>query len=295
VTDRPRRLVFLGTPDAAVPSLRAVQAAGFEVALVVSRPDRRRRRSAPAEPSPIKAAALELDLTVSDDLDQAVAVDADLGVVVAYGRIIPASTLARLPMVNLHFSLLPRWRGAAPVERAILAGDHETGVCVMDVAEGLDEGGVHAVARTAISSADTAASLTDRLAGMGADLLTATLATGLGPAVPQDGAVTYAEKITQDDRHLDWSRAAEELHRVVRVGRAWTTFRGARLLVATLEAVEGDAGNVGLAPGEVLGALVGTGTGPVRLLEVQPEGRERQTAADWVNGARPGPGEQLGG
>jgi Formyl transferase len=128
-----RRLVYLGTPEAAVAPLRALVDAGFEIALVVSRPDRRRGRGGALSPSPVKAAATELGLTVTDVLDDVLGVDADLGVVVAYGRIIPSRILERLPMINLHFSLLPRWRGAAPVERALLAGDIETGVCVMDV------------------------------------------------------------------------------------------------------------------------------------------------------------------
>lgn len=295
MTDRPRRLVFLGTPEAAVPSLQGLHAAGFEIALVVSRPDRRRRRNADPEPSPVKAAGLELGLVVTDDLEQVVAVEADLGVVVAYGRIIPVSVLDRLPMVNLHFSLLPRWRGAAPVERTVLAGDAETGACVMDVAEGLDEGGVHSMVRTSVTATDTAESLTTRLAAIGADLLIETLSAGLGTATPQTGEVTYAAKVTPDDRHLDWSRPAEELRRVVRVGRAWTTFRGDRLLVGALEPADHDPPAPPLGPGELHGTILGTGTQPVRLVEVQPEGRARQPATEWINGTRPRPGERMEG
>jgi methionyl-tRNA formyltransferase len=139
----PRRLVYLGTPDFAVQPLRALVEAGFDVALVVSRADARRGRGGRTMPSPVKAAALELGLPVSDRVDDVLATGADLGVVVAFGRIIRPHVLAALPMVNIHFSLLPRWRGAAPVERAILAGDERTGVDLMVVEEGLDTGGIY--------------------------------------------------------------------------------------------------------------------------------------------------------
>jgi len=141
------RLVYLGTPDMAVPPLRALHDAGHDIALVVSGADKRRGRGGATSPSPVKAVALELGLPVTADPDDVLAVAADLGVVVAYGRIIRPHVLAHLPMVNLHFSLLPRWRGAAPVERAILAGDDRTGVCVMAVEETLDTGGVYARVR----------------------------------------------------------------------------------------------------------------------------------------------------
>ena len=141
------KLVFLGTPDMAVPPLRALVDAGHEVVLVVTRADKRRGRGGATTPSPVKAAALELGLTVThqvDDVLGAAEQGAELGVVVAFGQIIKPHVLAALPMINLHFSLLPRWRGAAPVERAMLAGDDLTGVCVMRVEEGLDTGGVYA-------------------------------------------------------------------------------------------------------------------------------------------------------
>ena len=127
------RVAFLGTPDVAVPTLRAIHAAGFEIPLVVTRPDRRRGRGGALTPSPVKEAAVQLGLEVTDDLSALEDVEVDIAVVVAYGRIIPLTLLQRIPMVNLHFSLLPRWRGAAPVERAILAGDRTTGVCLMQV------------------------------------------------------------------------------------------------------------------------------------------------------------------
>ena len=154
---RPRRLVYLGTPDLAVPPLRALHAEGFDIALVVTRADKRRGRGGTLVPSPVKAAAIELGIPVTANVDDVLDAGADLGVVVAFGRIIKPHVLEAVPMVNLHFSLLPRWRGAAPVERAILAGDAETGVCVMAVEEGLDTGGVYRSATVPIGPDDTLA------------------------------------------------------------------------------------------------------------------------------------------
>ncbi|MEJ5255700.1 MAG: methionyl-tRNA formyltransferase [Acidimicrobiales bacterium] len=297
----PQRLVYLGTPELAVLPLRALHAAGFEIALVVSRADKRRRRSSGPEPSPVKAAALELGLPVTDQLEVAGQVGADLGVVVAYGRLIPVSLLERVPMINLHFSLLPRWRGAAPVERAILAGDETTGVCLMRVEEGLDTGGVYARRELSIGPDETAAELRERLVAAGVELLLATLERGLGEPQPQVGEPTYAEKVTPNELRLDWERPALELHRKVRVGGAYTFFRGKRLKIWRSRLVDpGSALQIEQLPsepprpGELLGTMVATGDGMLELLEVQPEGRPRIDAQSWRHGARPQPGERLG-
>jgi methionyl-tRNA formyltransferase len=274
-------------------ALRAVVAAGHDVALVVSRPDKRRGRHELPRPSPVKAAALELGLPVTDRAEDAVGVGAELGVVVAFGRIIKRDVLERLPMLNVHFSLLPRWRGAAPVERAILAGDRATGVCLMAIDDGLDTGPVYGCQEREIGAEETAAELRTRLASLGAVMLVDALAEGLGSPVPQQGETTYAAKIEPADLFLDWRRGAVELHRVVRVGRAWTSWRGRRLLV--LSARVGDAPRGGGPPGTLDADVVATGDGALRLLTVQPEGRAAMPAADWVRGARPGPGETLGG
>lgn len=285
------RLVFLGTPAAAVPPLRALVDAGHDVALVVTRADKRRGRGSELTPSPVKAAALELGLPVTTEVDEVLGVGAELGVVVAFGRIIKPHVLAGLPMVNLHFSLLPRWRGAAPVERAVLAGDDETGVCVMAVEEGLDTGGVYAVDRMAIDPSDDAERVRSRLVERGTSLLVRTLADGLGTPTPQEGTVTYADKITPADLRLEWDSPAADLARITRVGRAWTTFRGKRLLVLDCRPSPGVAG---LAPGALEGTMVGTGDGALVLVTVQPEGRAPLPAAAWRNGARPSPDERLG-
>ncbi len=293
------RLVFLGTPPAAAVALDALVDAGHEVALVVSRADVRRGRGGAASPSPVKRRALALGLEVTDHLDDLSAVGAELGIVVAYGRLVPARVLDALPMLNVHFSLLPRWRGAAPVERAVLAGDHETGVCLMGLEESLDTGPVLASERVTIGPHEHVGSLTDRLAVIGARLLVDVLAHGvdaLPAGTPQHGDVTYAEKIRPDELRLDWARPAADLERVVRLDRAWTTFRGERLLVLDAVAAPGasDAGGDARRPGELHDCVVGTGAGVLELVEVQPAGKRRMPASDWWRGVRVEPGETLG-
>jgi methionyl-tRNA formyltransferase len=266
--------------------------AGWDVALVVSQPDRRRGRGSSLRPTPVKAAALELGLPVTDRVDDVLGAGADLGVVVAFGRLVRPHVLAELAMVNLHFSVLPRWRGAAPVERAVLAGDDETGVCLMRLEEGLDTGPLYACERVTIGPDETADELRSRLVGLGTDLLVDRLVAGLGRPVPQEGEPTYAAKLEPQELRLDWARPAVELHRVVRVGGAWTTFRGRRLKVRWARLAP--AGSTGLAPGQLEATVVGTGAGALELVEVQPEGRAPQPAQAWWNGARIGPGERLG-
>lgn len=293
------RLVFLGTPEAAVGPLETLVACGHDVVGVVTRPDRRRGRGAALVPSPVKAAARRAGLRVVEDVADVLDAGAELGVVVAYGRIIPAAVLERLPMVNVHFSLLPRWRGAAPVERAILAGDARTGVCLMTVEPELDTGPVHACAETAIGADETADELRARLVALGCELLAEHLArgrAGLPPARPQVGEPTYAAKLEPDERRLRFAPPAEVVNRTVRVGQAWTTFRGGRLLVrrAVPDAAPGGAPPAG-EPGELWGAHVRAGDGTwLRLVRVQPQGRAELDAAAWARGARPAPGERLG-
>ena len=237
----------------------------------------------------MKAAATELGVGVTDQVDDVIDSGAELGVVVAFGRLIKPHVLAALPMVNVHFSLLPRWRGAAPLERAILAGDTETGVCLMELEEGLDTGPVYACTRLGIGAEETAGELRARLVDAGTELLVESLRTGLGTPTPQEGDPTYAEKIDPAEHHIDWRRPALEVHRVIRVGDAWTTFRGKRLKVLRAH-LSGD----GLAPGGLDGLRVGAGDGALELVEVQPEGKAPMAASDWLNGARPRPDERLG-
>jgi methionyl-tRNA formyltransferase len=292
------RLAFLGSPEVAVPPLRALVAAGHDVALVVTNPDRRRGRGGATSPTPVAEAARVAGLPVSNRPEDVLDADVELGVVVAYGRLLGPELFDAVPLVNLHFSLLPRWRGAAPVERAVLAGDVETGVCLMGIEPTLDTGPVYRVARLPISDDVTAGELLGQLSRIGADLLVEALDEGLGEPVAQSTeGVTYAAKLTTADRHLDWERPASELSRVVRIGRAWTTLEGRRLVVHSARpAGPGPTlanGSMRVVDGRV---LVSCGGGDrLELLQVQPEGRSPQDAAAFVRGHRPGDDARLGG
>jgi methionyl-tRNA formyltransferase len=254
--------------------LRGLVDAGWDIALVVSQPDKRRGRGGAILPSPVKQAAQELGLATGDRVDDVLDAGADLGVVVAFGRLIRPHVLAELPMVNVHFSLLPRWRGAAPVERAILAGDQRTGVDLMVVEEGLDTGGIYDRVEVAIGPDETADELRSRLAVLGRDLVLDNLARGLGEPQPQEGEPTYAHKIDPAELAVDWSAPAEAIHRLVRVGGAWTTHAGHRLKLW----------RTALAPTGRQDVEVSTGSGPLWLVEVQPEGKRRMAAGDWARG-----------
>jgi len=271
----------------AVPTLRALVDAGHDVALVVTAADKRRGRGSALAPSPVKAAALELGLPVTDRIDDLLDIDPlpDLGVVVAFGRLIKPHVLAAVPMINVHFSLLPRWRGAAPVERAILAGDEVTGVCVMDVEEGLDTGAVYRREEVPIGPDTTADELRVELVDVGTRLVLDALAAGLGEPEPQVGEAVYAHKIDPAELHLDWTKPAVELHRVVRLGGGWTTFRGHRLKIWRTSIATA-------APADAL--TVPTATEPIHVLEVQPEGKGRMPARAWANGAHWQTGDRLG-
>ena len=289
------RLVFLGTPVDAVAPLRALVEAGHEVALVLTQPDRRRSRRGGDDPSPVKQAATGLGLPVltptraRETIDDVAATGAQLGVVVGFGQLLPPAFLDTLPhgFVNLHYSLLPRWRGAAPVERAILAGDSETGVCLMRIEEGLDTGGIYASVSTPIAPEETAGELHERLIELGTRLLLEhlPLVPERGP-VPQAGDPTYAEKLAVDEFRIDGSRPAVEVARVVRAGNprpgAWMVVEGKRVKVwrALAEAGEGDPGVV-RRPGELV-----TTAGVLRMDEVQPEGKPRMTSRAWMAGLR---------
>jgi methionyl-tRNA formyltransferase len=269
------RLVFFGTPDDAVPPLRALHDAGHDIALVVTQPDRRRGRGGAATPSPVRAAAVALGLPVRtpgrarEVTDEVAASGAEVGVVVAFGQLLSEALFTAVPMgfVNLHFSLLPRWRGAAPVERAVLAGDTETGVCVMQIEKGLDTGEVYACVSTPIDPDETAGELRHRLVGLGTELLVATVPDlpTLTPQ-PQVGEPTHADKLTVEEFELDFTRPPEELVRVVRAGNprpgAWTTVDGRRLKIWRARVVDGRFDPV----------------------EVQPEGRARMAGEAWQRG-----------
>lgn len=289
----------------AVPPLIALHGAGHRIVLVVSGSDKRRGRGGAASPSPVKAAALELGLPVTDDIEALLEVEAQLGVVVAYGRLIRPHLLAHMPMINLHFSLLPRWRGAAPVERALLAGDESTGVCLMALEEGLDTGCVYDRAEIGIGAFTTAADLRTELVSVGTDLLVDSLDRGLGRCEPQDDSyATYAAKLTVDDLRLDWSGSVVQLDRQVRVGGAWTTWGGERFKVHRARpalpgdrslsiGVPDDAASPGTIWGDRRAVMVRAGDGDLEIQQVQPAGKASMGADAWANGASPF-GERLG-
>ena len=304
------RLVFAGTPEFAVPSLQACLASGADIVAVYTQPDRPAGRGRKLAASPVKQAAVAAGIAVEqpeslrgrEARERLAAYRPDLMVVVAYGLILSRRVLAipRLGCWNVHASLLPRWRGAAPIQRAILAGDAETGVGLMQMEAGLDTGPVLMEARTPIGPADTGGSLHDRLAMLGAHLLAEGLARALAgdipAATPQATAgVQYAHKLDKAEARMDWSRPAAELARTVRAFDPWPVAEaivdGERLRIWAAEALpEGVAGQ----PGEIVAMHrdafdVATGDGVLRIREVQREGGRRIAARDWLNARRAGP------
>jgi methionyl-tRNA formyltransferase len=291
------RLAFFGSPEDAVPPLRALVDAGHDVALVVTQPDRRRGRGSATAPSPVKAAAEALGLPVvtpaksREVIDDVVAANVDIAVVVAFGQLLPTALLDAVPagFVNVHFSLLPRWRGAAPVERAMLAGDAETGVCLMRIEPSLDTGPVYACERVAIGADETAGELRRRLVDAGARLLVEHLPSiPTSVPAPQQGEPTYAEKLTIDEFRLDPHDDARHLARLVRAGNprpgAWLTIDGQRLKVLRAHATNDDAREPGAIDAH---ARLATRDGALVLDEVQPAGKRAMAGDAWVRGVHP--------
>ncbi len=297
------RIAFMGTPVFAARLLTEVAAAGHEIAAVYTQPQKPRGRGQTVRPTPVQEAAERLGLPVRTpksmrDLEEIAAFAAlglDAAVVVAYGQILKAGVLdaPRLGCFNVHASLLPRWRGAAPIERAIMAGDAVTGVQVMRMSEGLDEGPVLATARVAIEGDDTAGTLHDKLMEAAATLLPQTLAAiaaGTATETPQtDEGLTYAKKITPAEARIDWTRPAVEIDRLIRglspSPGAWfelMTIKGPVRVKALLSRLELGQGEPGEALDDAL--LIACGDGAVRLLRLQREGKTAQDAADFVRG-----------
>ncbi|MFN3808803.1 methionyl-tRNA formyltransferase [Asticcacaulis sp.] len=308
------RLAFMGTPEFAVKALAELVAAGHEIVCVYSQPPAPKGRGQVLTPSPVHAFADSLGLPVrtpksmkSDDaIAEFQALDIDAAIVVAYGQILKREVLEHPPRgcFNLHASLLPRWRGAAPIQRAIMAGDTHTGVQVMRMSEGLDEGPVILSGRVEITAQDTAQTLHDKLAGLGASLLPVALAAierSQPEGEPQVGEVTYAKKITSEEARIDWSRPARELDWHIRglspFPGAWTmlkTPKGEQRLKVLMSRV--DEATTDAAPGTLIGPglRLATGDGVIELLRVQREGKGAQDATEFLNGAGLSVGDRLG-
>lgn len=303
------RLVFAGTPDAALPSLDALQESAHEVLAVLTRPPAPAGRGRAPRPSPVHQRADELGIPVltasrlrdPQALAPIEALAPDCCPVVAYGALLPppALEIPRHGWVNLHFSLLPRWRGAAPVQQAIRAGDDVTGVTTFRIDEGLDTGPLLLQESVTIGGHETSGELLGRLAHMGAALLVATIdaledGTLTARPQPEDG-ITLAPRIEVADVRVDWRAPAEDVDRLVRAATpapgAWTTLRGARVRLGPVEITD----ETGLEPGALRASkhdvLAGTGTTAVRLGEVVAEGKRPMAAADWARGLRLEPGE----
>ncbi|WP_243227862.1 methionyl-tRNA formyltransferase [Microbacterium sp. CIAB417] len=297
------RLVFAGTPDPAVASLRALAGTDHEIACVVTRRDAPVGRKRVLTASPVAAAAAELGIDVlkTDRLDAEAtehisALAPDLGVIVAYGGLVrePLLSTPRLGWINLHFSLLPRWRGAAPVQRALIAGDSETGTNVFQLTAGLDEGDVYGGTRYRIPATATAGRVLEDLARDGATALVEVvdqLAAGTARALPQAGESTYAGKLTAEDGRLDWTQPADAVLSRFRGTTpepgAFTTVDGVRVKIHDMHRADGAAT---LAPGAIRAVrsevLIGTATEPVALVRVQPAGKAAMAAGDWLRGLR---------
>ncbi|MBE2997396.1 methionyl-tRNA formyltransferase [Nocardiopsis sp. HNM0947] len=309
------KLVFAGTPEVAVPSLRALLDSGHEVAAVVTRPDARSGRGRKVSASPVAEVAEAEGIEVlkpakakdPEFLERLAEIAPDCCPVVAYGALLPqpALDIPRHGWVNLHFSLLPAWRGAAPVQHALLHGDDVTGASTFRIVQELDAGPVFGTLAETVRPTDTSGELLERLSVSGAELLVQTLdgiEAGALEAVPQPEAdVSYAAKLTPLDAELDFTAPARRVDRVARACTpapgAWTTFRGTRLKTGPVRPIT-DADTPALEPGELhvekKRVLAGTSTHPVELGQVQPQGKKAMAAVDWARGVRPTEDDRLG-
>lgn len=281
-------IVFFGTPEPAADVLVGLLEGGCHIRSVVTAADKRRGRGGELVPSPVARVARSAGLSIRHEVPgagESLWVGA-VGVVVAFGSLLPAELVTSVPMINVHFSLLPRWRGAAPVERAILAGDTETGVCIMRMDEGLDTGDIIAVARSAIGSRDTTADVRSRLVSLALPLLLKSLESGDLSGIPQSGEVSYAHKITSMETEIDWSTSTAEIERRIRAFRCHSCLAGTRISI--VEAEPAGQGTTPLPAEGTLaeGALVATHDGWLRLLRVRPAGRPTMSGQDWWRGLR---------
>lgn len=306
------KVIFAGTPDFAASALSAIAEAGFDIPLVLTQPDRPKGRGMQLQPSPVKQTALKLGLTVAqpqslrhEDAQELLRKQhADVMVVAAYGLILPQAVLD-IPThgcLNIHASLLPRWRGAAPIQRAIEAGDAETGVCIMQMDAGLDTGNVVSEHRYTIQNTDTAGNVHDALAHIGAQAIVADLQRlqqeGRLNSTPQpENGVTYANKLNKEEARINWSEPAHIIERKIRafnpVPAAWTEYQGKPLKIWQAEVVEGqgEAGTVLQCRSD--GLIVACGQHALKITELQPAGSKRMNIAAFTAGNRIETGERL--
>ena len=303
---KPLRIVFAGTPDFAARHLAALLSSQHQVVAVYTQPDRPAGRGKKLTASPVKNIALEHDIPVyqpaslrnEEAQQELAAIDADIMVVVAYGLLLPQEVLdtPRLGCINVHGSILPRWRGAAPIQRSIWAGDTETGVTIMQMDIGLDTGDMLKVATLPIEASDTSATMYEKLADLGPDALIdclSDIANGTAVAVKQDDELAnYAKKLSKEEALIDWTMDAAVIERCVRAFNPWpmSYFTVAEQNIKVWQAAV-EADNQGKAPGTILsadkqGILVATGNGALRLLSLQPQGKKAMTAADLLNSRR---------
>ncbi|MCG7584444.1 methionyl-tRNA formyltransferase [Photobacterium sp. OFAV2-7] len=303
---KPLRIVFAGTPDFAARHLAALLSSQHDVIAVYTQPDRPAGRGKKLTASPVKNIALEHDIPVyqpaslrnTDAQQELAALNADIMVVVAYGLLLPTEVLEtpKLGCINVHGSILPRWRGAAPIQRSIWAGDTETGVTIMQMDEGLDTGDMLKIATLPIEATDTSATMYEKLAELGPDALVDCLADiAAGTAVPEkqdDELANYAKKLSKEEAKIDWSMDAAAIERCIRAFNPWpmSYFAVAEQNVKVWQA-EVEADNLGKAPGTILsadkqGILVATGEGALRLTELQPPGKKAMKVQDLLNSRR---------
>lgn len=288
------KIAFLGSPHEAAIVLQALIDSDLLPVVVLTNPPSRRGRGSTVSQTPVGQVALANNLPVIHNLDELHSYKFDLGVVVAFGKILRTSSLDLAPYVNVHFSILPRWRGAAPVERAIMALDKIIGVSLMEVGPGLDEGAIFDFVEVGIESKETASALRERLAHIGAGMLVSHLIQGgssFSEPKKQEGQVTYAAKLTRADLRVDFSMSASAIDAVARVGGAWAILNGKRIKILAVDiATEAAlASGVSCASlGCVVDAFVRCSDGYVELLRVQPEGKLPMAGRDWLRGLRSG-------
>ncbi|MBW7474163.1 methionyl-tRNA formyltransferase [Paenibacillus oenotherae] len=312
------RIIFMGTPDFAVPSLESLLSAGHEIVLVVTQPDRPKGRKKTLTPPPVKEAALLRGLRVeqperlrgSETASLIAELQPDLIVTAAYGQILPKAVLdvPRLGCINVHGSLLPRYRGGAPIQRSIVNGEKETGVTIMYMAEGLDTGDMISRVALPIADEDTSGTMFEKLSIAGAELLMSTLPSiedGSAQAVPQDeAAATFAPNLTREDERIDWSGSARSIFNQVRglspMAGAFTLWNEEPFKIWACKVIDRKAEAAAIKPGTVIeaageGILVGTGDGLLLLTTIQPAGKKAMPAAEFLKGAKLPAGTQFGG